>query len=455
MNFILLFGLVLAASLVGIATRPTGDLALIWPANAILLGVLVRFPRLRGLSGILGAALGYMAADLGSGGDPIRSLWLASGNLAGVACGYLLYRKIEPGNQLLEEPTAVPLLIAVSVAASASAGLVGALIAPLYFHGTVASGWVFWFVTELANYLIFLPTILAWPGAKVFRSYRLAISRPIFVTFMPAASLVLSAILSVAVGGPGAAAFPIPALLWCAVSYDVFATAVLTLAYCTWVLTGMSVGYLENQVESASNLAIVSLRLGVSFIALGPVTVASVLAARNSLLLKTRQLADYDTLTGLLNRRAFYEAAKTVLQGRSGTERATGVLVLDIDHFKSINDRYGHAVGDCVLQRFSNALSEALREKDITGRLGGEEFAVVLPNCDAKSSREIAERIRAAIENVDIALSDGDRVKFTVSVGGVVGHNESFGIEALLNAADSELYKAKRSGRNMVSFSEA
>ena len=126
------------------------------------------------------------------------------------------------------------------------------------------------------------------------------------------------------------------------------------------------------------------------------------------------------------------------------------MLMLDIDHFKLINDRYGHKVGDIVLKAVADLCHATFRDVDILGRLGGEEFAVLLPETDQPFAIEAAERLRDTITNARIPLAGGLPVTFSVSIGVSSMQSPDDNIDVLLNLADKALYAAKESGRNRV-----
>ena len=158
-----------------------------------------------------------------------------------------------------------------------------------------------------------------------------------------------------------------------------------------------------------------------------------------------RQLAMHDTLTGCLNRRAFFEYLEMQWSAAERYETPLSCLMLDIDHFKSINDNHGHATGDAVLAKVGTALKNVARDSDAIGRYGGEEFAALLPNTDLPSAVVFAERCRKAIAAIRI-----ENVSVTVSVGvSAVGHGATK-TEQLLDQADQCLYAAKHGGRNRV-----
>jgi diguanylate cyclase (GGDEF)-like protein/PAS domain S-box-containing protein len=163
-----------------------------------------------------------------------------------------------------------------------------------------------------------------------------------------------------------------------------------------------------------------------------------------------RRLADTDMLTGCLNRRALFELAGGV---PSPTE--VGLLLTDIDHFKSINDTYGHAAGDLALKHFATVVMRNIRETDTLARIGGEEFAVLLPGATIDATRVIAERIRAALAASPLVCEDGLVINMTVSIGVCLPESrELLDLDALLADADRRLYVAKREGRDRVVFAD-
>jgi diguanylate cyclase (GGDEF)-like protein len=160
--------------------------------------------------------------------------------------------------------------------------------------------------------------------------------------------------------------------------------------------------------------------------------------------------ARLDYLTGLANRRHFMEQAERELARTLRYRNPLTMLMLDIDHFKSVNDTYGHKIGDQVLQKLSAVCRESLREFDVIGRLGGEEFAVLLPMTDADRAWEIAERLRQSLARSVVLLEQGLPLNFTVSIGVAQLADGDINVDTLLHQADQALYQAKHGGRNQV-----
>ena len=159
------------------------------------------------------------------------------------------------------------------------------------------------------------------------------------------------------------------------------------------------------------------------------------------------RLATTDALTGLYNRRHFMVALEGEWSRFHRYYRSTSVLMLDIDHFKAINDRYGHAVGDEAIRAVANACLEGKRKSDIVSRIGGEEFAVLLPETSLSRAKTVAERIRKRIAAKTLEAHN-ETFRVTASIGVAEASVSMFGMEALMNAADQALYRAKAEGRD-------
>jgi diguanylate cyclase (GGDEF)-like protein len=165
--------------------------------------------------------------------------------------------------------------------------------------------------------------------------------------------------------------------------------------------------------------------------------------------LRHRIAAMVDPLTGISNRRAFLQDAERLARRHTARPRPSAVLLIDLDHFKSINDRFGHAVGDRVLEVFSDAARQSVRVSDLVGRLGGEEFAAVLYDTSSEKAVAVAHRIREGFARAAQDI-DGRPVCATVSIGVVHCDGPVFDVGELLAQADQALYFAKERGRNRV-----
>lgn len=169
-----------------------------------------------------------------------------------------------------------------------------------------------------------------------------------------------------------------------------------------------------------------------------------------------RRLAETDALTGAANRRAFMQYLEMQSETARRHETPVSVVMIDLDHFKSVNDTYGHATGDRVLIQTVREVQSCLRDRDLLGRLGGEEFAVVLHDTQLEQAGMVAERIRETIERMHVENDDGERFPVTGSFG-VASVQLKHGLDtpdSLLQAADEMLYFSKQNGRNRVTLAK-
>ena len=162
-----------------------------------------------------------------------------------------------------------------------------------------------------------------------------------------------------------------------------------------------------------------------------------------------RKSAFCDHLTGVANRRAFFEAAELELQRNRRAPRPTALILVDADHFKGINDRHGHPGGDAVLRQLGLVLTATFRQVDVVARIGGEEFAVLLPSSTLAGAAAVAERLRQVVQAQVVAF-EGASISLTVSAGVAASDGVDLDLETLMKRADRALYAAKAGGRNRV-----
>ena len=281
---LVLGGAVLASAILGILLRPVGNLSAFWPANAVLLGLLVRFPRLARAGGWAAAAVAFVLADAATGSSWTKAGLLTLCNMVGAAVGYVFMARLTPKDRLLEGPAALVSVMLIVLAASTVTSVFGGLVNVLLFHGGPARGFFIWLATELANYIVILPIVLTFPGPTALKRWFIGLIRtpPKLSAAAPLITYVVCLAMVPMVGGPGALAFPVPSLLWCALTYGLAASALLTLSFAVWTLVILSMT--TASLTHLSGLELVSLRLGVMLVALAPITVASAMAERNELL---------------------------------------------------------------------------------------------------------------------------------------------------------------------------
>lgn len=176
---------------------------------------------------------------------------------------------------------------------------------------------------------------------------------------------------------------------------------------------------------------------------------------RRELRLELERQATIDSLTGVANRRHFLSLAQREVKrcGRHGCD--ISLLMLDIDHFKKVNDTFGHATGDLALQAVAKTCASELRNADLIGRIGGEEFAILLVETDIEKACAVAERLRSLVQAIHLLTQDGQSVRLTTSIGAAELREGEHDLPELMAQADQALYKAKNSGRNRVECYES
>lgn len=171
---------------------------------------------------------------------------------------------------------------------------------------------------------------------------------------------------------------------------------------------------------------------------------------RKNMELALEKQAHFDFLTGLCNRRHFLERAEAELNRSQRYEKDLSILMIDVDNFKRINDTYGHKSGDLVLQKIANIFQSTLRDVDIAGRIGGEEFAVLLPETCIDKALDVAERLRTEVAGACVEADQASSIQFTISIGIATKLSLNEKLDDLLSFADTALYEAKDAGRNRI-----
>jgi two-component sensor histidine kinase len=272
----------------GARTANDNVLSLIWPANAFMLGMLVRFPLLALPLGWVACLAGFAIAVPIMGYGLVTSGGLIAYNFGVVIIEYVLLSKVDRADQRLKRLTSVFYLLFAVGAASMFAGIVGSvLVGPLFHNPATVSSFRYWFSVELLNQLAFLPMILSYPEGREWARQQLP--QPTFHDQAPIVVFVLSAVTGIFFGGTGALAFPVPALLWCAISYRVFLTAVLTFIFCIWVIMAATLGYID--VSHVDQSLVLSISMGAALISLGPLIISTTTATRSEILDQLRNLA--------------------------------------------------------------------------------------------------------------------------------------------------------------------
>ena len=316
------------------------------------------------------------------------------------------------------------------------------------FDTRFATAWGDWFSEQLSTGLMLLPFLLArnWRGL----SFAALLSPG---KWLPLLSVVLSLAVGAMIGGAGSLTFPVPALIWCAIVLPIPVTSLVIL------LTGISeivlVSHGVMNIQGNDNLLhlshLTSARLGVATVAISPLIVAVSMDAVRQLNQRLALRANYDFLTQLLSRSGLYESLK---EEPFSARRSVGVILLDVDYFKAINDNFGHDAGDGVLEEIALRMQQVVGKQGRICRFGGEEFAIVLFDARPEQLYQLAEAVRQAIGKEKFWLQ-GNTVTVTVSLGLAQGEASEERdwhslVNQLISAADKNLYLSKRNGRNQT-----
>ncbi|HTM78614.1 MAG TPA: HWE histidine kinase domain-containing protein, partial [Devosia sp.] len=284
----MLFGVAYATLCVlGAYTESDKVLALIWPANAFMVGMMIRFPILSGPRGWIACLAGFALTSWLIGYSPLDAASVALYNIGSVISGYALLSRFDRGDQLLKRPVSILWLLLAAVTAASFAGVAGSLLfAPGYVDPEALQAFPYWFSLELLNQLAILPMILALPERGFWARQ---LPRRTLRELAPLVVLVASGVVGLLFGGMAALAFPVPALLWCALSYRVFPMAALTFMFCVWALVATTSGTVDvSQFDAA---LVVSASMGAALVSLGPLVVSTTTATRDEVLEQLRHLA--------------------------------------------------------------------------------------------------------------------------------------------------------------------
>lgn len=449
---LLLAASLFAACLLGIASRPAGYSAAVWPANAMLLGLLLRNSSWALSPATWLCALGaYLAADVLTGAPWLRALGMNGANMLGVLAGWLVLRRHAPTIVGFARQRSVLMVLVGGTVAALGSALPAAPVMQWAFAAPLSASLLMWLSSETYDMVVFLPLMLAAPRGWVWQWNYAQLLQPVRQGGVaPLLALLACEALAYYVNGPGMLGFSVPALVWCAMRYGVFPITVLNLLVCSWktALAAMdAISFVPVQL-----LPVTSLRLGIALLSLAPLAVAVAHQLHSETLRKLEQAVNFDHLTGALSRRSLMEQGSRLVQRLHHEASPVAVLLMDLDNFKQINDRHGHAQGDTVLREFASLVLHSLRPLDLFGRIGGEEFALILPNTTAAQARMIGERLRAQLHEYPFMARSGNRLAVTMSAGlhaaQPPGPHDS--LEHLMAQADSALYQAKAAGRDRV-----
>ncbi|EPF1256738.1 TPA: diguanylate cyclase [Klebsiella aerogenes] len=449
LNFFILSSVTVTLYLVGKAIRHS-DIALFWPLNAVIVGLFIRHKTLRHIKYAAVVVVAMLLTSLTTGDRGVYSIVLDFSNVLFMLIMYWLIIREEKS----DEDNLKITIFRIYSYCFITALFCSALGSYVFAGGIHADFWKIypvWFSEEFTTSVLILPFTLLCQKKEIFSAFTL---RQLVPFGMLMASLLVS-VLSGVTGSMGTLSMILPALIWCALNYSLSTTCLLTL------LAGMVEMMMVDQHAIESNLdaylpMVISTRLGIASIAISPVIVAVSVEAINKLVKQLSRQVRYDYLTRVHSRFGLYEHLRELKATEN--ETSLNVLVLDIDHFKNINDTWGHDCGDNVLTTFARRVKNIVADRGVIARLGGEEFAVVMTGKPGEEGYRLAEDIRQAVEEMDIAWQSAN-LSLTVSIGLSYGRVMRWNIidsfDRLLSEADSYLYRSKKAGRNRISASLA
>lgn len=427
------------------------ELSLFWPVNALIAGMIVRFPFLHSTRIYLSSYLGMVFNDLVFSGWATQSFTINFANIIFilVITNILIKRSNSVINR--QRPGKALLIFPACLLASLLSATWGTLAQVSGTGEHFLPAWSDWVSEQFSTGVLLLPFLLTLPA-----HFRLTSLRYLLKNLLPALAVLGSIVAAAVIGGGGSLSFPLPALIWFAIVYPIWVTSFITLVtgITEIVLVMNGVMNIQGSDEFLALSHLVSARLGIATAAISPLIVA---VSMDAILQLNKQLAlraNNDFLTRLLSRSGLYEKLRQIDDSRQPGHQTIGVVLIDIDYFKAINDSFGHDSGDAVLEEMANRMREVIGQQGIMCRFGGEEFLVVFFDQHRATLFAFAEQIRQAIVMRKFLLQ-GNSVSVTVSLG-IASETRSEKscvetVNALISAADKRLYHSKRNGRNQTS----
>ena len=447
-NSLLIFILTTLFYFAGAALRLIDQLSLFWPLNAVMAGVFIRYPFSARLRNYLLCYLAMLLYDALTTHWGVASLIINLSNMVFIVTASQLMITNRDGSTSIPQPANALRLFVYCLFAALLCAIVGALGSARDDQMSFLLLCADWFSEQFSTSVLILPFLLT---VRPFS----ALPRWDNNDIWPVVAVVAALGVSVIIGGPGSLAFPLPALIWCALRFPLAVTCFITLL--TGIAEIVMVAYGLVKVNAHLHLVVnelFSTRLGIATITICPLIVAMSMASINNLLQQISRRADFDHLTNAYSRSGFFEFIKR-RQKLTGPEPGPlSVIMLDIDHFKHINDRWGHECGDQVLRECVRQVKITLRDRGLLARMGGEEFTIVCTGYNLPQAVALAEEIRTDIAAMTINWQE-QPIRLTVSLGVESvyqpGENTLEEINHLLLLADKHLYRAKQSGRNCTS----
>jgi diguanylate cyclase (GGDEF)-like protein len=423
----------------------------ILPIDAVLVGLLVRIHSFRKpfLYLVIGSAL--VINFYFSSNNVEQAIVAAVSSGVGISLATFLILRLSMIDRHLQHPRAVLTIFLICLATSYCKSFISCSLLGLSSSGEACISSSLIFSAEFVNAMLTLPVFLTFPDLSLHRNELRGLNRKSDIyRILALICLLLSLLASMLVGAPGAITFALPALLWVALYLGVFVTALLN------TLTGYSLMLmLQFQLISTSWIGgdlepIYSMYIGIALVSLGPLVVATSISFYREQLRNLRHHALFDMLSGALVRSAFNQQAEENIEFSKRYKRSLATMMIDIDNFKRINDTYGHNAGDKIITALGTAISTNIRDTDLFGRVGGEEFALVLQGIPYDSALGIAESIMRHFSTLPHEIAPREMIWVTISIGMYHTASLSEDLEEVMKKADKALYYAKTHGKNQV-----
>ena len=442
-----IFALTTLFYFIGAELRLVEALSLFWPLNGVMAGIFARYAYLNRLHYYAVSYVAMLLYDAVTTNWGVASLVINLSNMVFIITVAVLVLRDKRLMKKTPDPLNALRLFNYCLIAALLCALLGAVGSVGIDSHTFWPLFADWFSEQFSTGVMILPCILAvsWPG----------LSRPFNVKhLLPLVTLALCIAASVVIGGAGSLAFPLPALIWCAVRYSLLTTAVLTLVTGTAEIILVANSVINISVaEQLHTSQMFSARLGIATMTICPIMVSVSVNAINALIKQVSLRADFDFLTQVYSRSGLYELLRQQ-EKNTHAPRTMSVMLLDIDYFKTINDNYGHECGDKILSALAQKVQRIVGTAGSVARMGGEEFAVIASVPDKAQALALAETIRQSIEEYRFRWRQ-QTLSLTVSIG--LSHavtefwQRTDTFNRLLNEADEYLYLSKKAGRNRVS----
>jgi len=458
----------LASAMVGLTiSRQAGNIATLWPPNGMLVAALLLSSRGRWRDIIVAGAIGSIVANILNGNGIVAASSITLANLVEAYIAAAIIRRETADRVLFQRSSDVVVLIIASITAALCAGVLSAASAHLLAGAPFVTILIKWVLGDVLGLLVVMPiAVIAYdlitrgPDLMLARSTQLE------------AGLILAGVLGVSLAVFIPTVPPVQFLVMPTVLLASFRLGPLGAALSTVIVAVVgSIGTVLAARAGASTpdqvtVSVFNFQLNLATLFLTALPIGSAMAQRSQLerdLTDEKERADrvaremallvnVDALTGLATRRAFLEQLDAMAATAQRVKQPLTLAMIDIDHFKPINDQHGHAVGDAMLMAIGAACRTAVRSNDVIGRLGGEEFAMLMPLTDQETAFRIVDRLREAVAAISIPTSDGTAVSVTISIGMAMFGGQQ--IDRLLLDADRALYSAKKTGRNRVVLAE-